>query len=160
MPISMATITEAKATSSDSRVPYMIELRTSRPWSSVPSGNDQSPSAETRTGGFSPSLRLSVAGSNGVCGASTGDRNATTTMNTVAAAATTVNDDDLKLHQMSLSAARSNHWAKEERSAISVSAGTRQASAAQARIDGEIEQVDREVDQHEQEPDHHQVGRH
>ena len=31
MPISMATITEAKPTSSDSRVPYMIELSTSRP---------------------------------------------------------------------------------------------------------------------------------
>ena len=72
----MATTTEAKPTTSDSRVPYMIEERMSRPWSSVPSGKAQSPSGDSSTGGFSPSLRLSVAGSNGVCGASTGERKA------------------------------------------------------------------------------------
>src|SRR5262249_56833860 len=87
---------------------YMIELSTSRPWSSVPSGNVHSPSADRSTGGFNPSLRLSVAGSNGVCGASRGDRKDTTTMNKVAAAATTVSGEDLKLHQTSPSAARRN----------------------------------------------------
>src|SRR4029453_16334407 len=106
MPSTMATITEAKPTTSDSRVPYMIEESTSRPCSSVPSGKLQSPSPDTKTGGFNPSLRLSVAGSNGVCGASTGDRKATTMMNSVPTAATTVSVDDLKLHQMSESAAR------------------------------------------------------
>src|SRR6476659_1127125 len=106
MPSTMATITEAKPTTSDSRVPYMIEESTSRPWSSVPSGKLQSPSLDTNTGGFRPSLRLRVDGSNGVCGASTGERKATTTISSVAAAATTVSVEDLKLHQMSESAAR------------------------------------------------------
>src|SRR3954462_13826728 len=100
MPSTMATITDAKPTASDSLVPYMIEESTSRPWSSVPSGNDQSPSSETKTGGFSPSLRLSVPGSNGVCGASTGDSRAMTMISNVATAAATVRVDDLKLHQM------------------------------------------------------------
>src|SRR6516225_1780248 len=159
MPISMATITEAKPTTSDRRVPYMIELSTSRPWSSVPSGNVHSPSGDSSTGGFSPSLRLSVAGSNGVCGARTGDRKATTTMNKVAAAATTVIDDDLKLHQMSLSAARCSQSPNAERLAersaerpserpserlvMSVPAGTRRAGAAQPRIDSEVQEIDR-----------------
>src|SRR5262245_47627154 len=109
MPITMATITEKKPTSSDSRVPYMIEESTSLPWSSVPSGKVQSPSSDNSTGGFRPSLRLSVAGSKGVCGASTGDRNATTMMKTVAAAAVMVIGEDLKLHQMSLSVSRCSH---------------------------------------------------
>ena len=52
----------------------MMEESTSRPWSSVPSGKAQSPSGETSTGGFRPSLRLSVAGSNGVWGARIGER--------------------------------------------------------------------------------------
>ena len=52
-------------------MPYMMDDSTSRPWSSVPSGKTQSPSGDSSTGGLSPSLRLSVAGSNGLCGAST-----------------------------------------------------------------------------------------
>ena len=44
MPSTMATTTEAKPTTSDRRVPYMIEDSTSRPWSSVPSGKAQEPS--------------------------------------------------------------------------------------------------------------------
>src|SRR5205085_15839 len=137
MPSSMATTTEAKPTTSDRRVPYMIDDSTSRPWSSVPSGNVHSPSADSSTGGFSPSLRLSVAGSNGVCGASTGDRKDTAIMNRVAAAATTVSEDDLKLHQKSLSAARRNQ------AVISVPThACRAALPAQARIDDKIEQID------------------
>src|SRR5947207_3733209 len=155
MPSTMATTTEAKPTTSDSRVPYMIEERTWRLWSSVPSGKGHSPSADSSTGGFSPSLRLSVAGSNGVCGASTGDRKATKTMNRVAAAATTVSEEDLKLHQMSLSAARRNQ------AVISVATDAcRAALPAQARIDDEVEKVDGQVDQHEQQADQHQVGCH
>src|SRR5580692_2236700 len=105
MPISIETMTEAKPTTSDRRVPYMIEDSTSRPWSSVPITKDQSPSA-IQAGGFSPSERLSEPGSKGVCGASSGDRKATATISTVTTAATTVSVEDLKLHQMSLSAAR------------------------------------------------------
>src|SRR6478752_9254320 len=111
MPSSIATTTAAKPTSSDSRVPYMIDESTSLPWSSVPSGNDQSPSSPKNTGGLRPSVRLKVDGSNGVCGASTGDRKATTMISSVTAAAITVVAEDLKLHQMSLSAARAIHWA-------------------------------------------------
>src|SRR5262249_62302699 len=109
MPSAMPTMTEKKPTSSDSRVPYMIELSTSLPWSSVPSGNAQSPSADSSTGGFSPSERLSVAGSNGVCGASTGDRNDTTTMDTVTPAPGTGIGEDLKHHHTPLSGTRSRH---------------------------------------------------
>src|SRR5262249_24922431 len=114
MPSAIATMTEKKPTSSDSRVPYMIELSTSLPWSSVPSGTAGSPSVDSSTGGFSPSERLSVAGSNGVCGASTGDRNDTATMKTVTAAAVTVIGEDLKLHQTSLSVTRCSHPPKAD----------------------------------------------
>src|SRR5204863_6633439 len=155
MPSAMATTTEANPTTSDNRVPYMIEDRTSRPWSSVPSGKLQSPSSETKIGGFSPSLRLSVEGSNGVCGASTGERNATTMITRVATAATMVSPEDLKLHQTSLSAARASQ------SLMSVPAHARRpALPAQPRIDGKVQQVDDKVDDHEQQPDQHQVGRH
>src|ERR1044072_479206 len=161
MPSTMATTTEANPTTSDRRVPYMIELSTSLPWSSVPSGKVQSPSGETRTGGFSPSLRLIVAGSNGVCGASTGDRKATATISRVTTAATTVIGEDLKLHQTSLSVTRCSQPPGAEAIAMSVPRHTgRAALAAQARIDDEIEQVDDEVDHHEQETDQQQVGRH
>src|SRR5262249_25714370 len=156
----MATTTEAKPTTSDRRVPYMIEESTSRPWSSVPSGNAHSPSDDSSTGGFSPSLRLSVAGSNGVCGASTGARKAITTMNRGAAAAATVIDHGLEVHQMSLSAARSSPFTKAERATTPMPAGTHQAGATQARVDGKIKEIHREVDQYEQQPDHHQVGCH
>ena len=120
MPSTMATTTEAKPTTSDRRVPYMIELSTSLPWSSVPSGKVQSPSGETRTGGFSPSLRLSVAGSNGVCGASTGERNARATISRVTTAAITVIGEDLKLHQTSLSVTRCSQPPGAEVIAMSV----------------------------------------
>src|SRR4029077_8021429 len=161
MPIAMATITDAKPTSSDRRVPYMMDDRMSLPWSSVPSGKTQSPSADSSTGGVSPSLRLSVAGSNGVCGASTGERKAAAMMKSVTAAAVTVIGEDLKLHQTSLSDTRCSHPATAERVAISVPCHARAAAfAAQARIDDGIEQVDREVDHHEQQPDQQQVGGH
>src|SRR5260370_41598377 len=99
----MATITEARPTTSDKRVPYMIELSTSRPWSSVPSGKIQSPSPDTNTGGLSPSLRLSVEGSNGVGGASAGERNATATIMSGATTPATASEKDLKVPQISLS---------------------------------------------------------
>src|SRR5687768_2509761 len=161
MPSAMATTTDAKPTTSDRRVPYMIELSTSLPWSSVPRGNVQSPSGETRTGGFSPSLRLKVAGSNGVWGASTGERNATATMKNVAAAAVTVMGEDLKLHQISLSVNRCSHPPGADCAAISVPRHARRpALAAQPRIDDEVKQIDHKVDQDEQQPDQQQVGRH
>src|SRR6266851_949143 len=160
MPSTMATITEARPTSSDNRVPYMIEDSTSLPWSSVPSGKIQSPSSDTRTGGFSPSLRLSVAGSKGVCGASTGARNATTTIKIVAAAAITVMGEDLKLHQTSLSVTRCSQPDGADGMVTSVSRHARATLAAQTRIDGEIEQIDGKVDQHEEQPDQQQIGRH
>src|SRR4029077_15671770 len=129
--------------------PYMMELSTSLPWSSVPSGKVQSPSGETRTGGFSPSLRLSVAGSNGVCGASSGDRKATAMIRNVATAAITVIGEDLKLHHMSLSVIRCSQPGRVAGIASSVARHTRRpALAAQARIDNEIEQVDDQVDHH------------
>src|SRR5882724_3454378 len=165
MPRVMATTTEARPTTSDRRVPYMMELSTSLPWSSVPSGKVQSPSGEISTGGFRPSLRLSVAGSNGVCGASSGDRNATATMKRVAAAAVIVIGEDLKLHQTSLSVTRCSQpgLGVERGAEVATSVARyarRPALAAQARIDDEIQQIDREVDQHEQQPDQQQVGGH
>src|SRR5258708_22253052 len=129
--------TGGKANSSDRRVPYMIDDSMSLPWSSVPSGKVQSPSSEISTGGFRPSLRLSVAGSNGVCGASTGDRKATAMMKKVTAAAATVIGEDLKLHQTSLSVTRCSHPPSAELVAMSVSRDAyAAAAAAQARIDG------------------------
>src|SRR6266478_6440200 len=161
MPSTMAKITDAKPTSSDSRVPYMIDDSTSLPWSSVPNGKVQSPSSEINTGGFRPSERLSVAGSNGVCGASAGERNATAMMKKVTTAAVTVIGEDLKLHQTSLSVTRCSHPPSAQRVAMSVARHARSAAfGTQARIDGEIEQIDHEIDQHEQQPDQQQVGRH
>src|SRR5216683_2313118 len=138
MPSTMATITEAKPTSSDNRVPYMIEDSTSLPWSSVPSGKIQSPSSDTRTGA----------------------RNATTTIKIVAAAAITVMGEDLKLHQTSLSVTRCSQPGGADGVVTSVSRHARATLAAQPRIDGEIEQIDGKVDQHEEQPDQQQISRH
>ena len=54
--------------SSDTRMPNRIAENTSRPWSSVPSQNfGLAPSCHT--GGSEASIRLMVARSNGLCGA-------------------------------------------------------------------------------------------
>src|SRR3954452_18666108 len=134
------------------RAPYMMAERTSRPWSSVPSANNGSPSS-AQTGGLKASPRFSVARSKGLCGAIHGASSAPRMQTTATTAEATVTGERLKDHQRSLSKAR----VRVE--AISVPP-CRATAGPQPRVDEEIEQVDHQVDADEDQRDQHQVGRH
>src|SRR4051794_33560989 len=134
------------------RAPYMMAESTSRPWSSVPSANNGSPSS-AQAGGLKASPRLSVARSKGLCGAIHGASSAPMMQTSATTAEATVTGERLNDHQMSLSKAR----ARAE--AISVPPG-RAAADPQPRIDEEVEQVDHQVDADEDQRDEHEIGRH
>ena len=68
MPTTIANSTAETPTSRLMRAPNMMADSMSRPWSSVPSGKDQSASA-SGTGGLKLSIRFRLARSNGLCGA-------------------------------------------------------------------------------------------
>ena len=82
------------------RAPNMMADSTSRPWSSVPSGNAALPFS-TQPGGRSESDRLSVRRSNGLCGAIKGAATAATTHSANTASDTIATGEWRKLHATS-----------------------------------------------------------
>src|SRR5690606_32634228 len=82
----------------------MVE-RISRPWLSVPRMK-KLPDIDVDIGGVKPSIRLSVAGLNGLYGAISGAKIAASTMRVATRAATMVTGERRNENQMSLSKKR------------------------------------------------------
>src|SRR5262245_32683197 len=101
------------------------------------------------------------AGSKAFCGAIHGARAAATSRTTTTTLATIATGEWRKLHATSLSHACQRRVLKPGRGAVGARMLLRRRGrAAQARVDGEIEEIDREVDHDEDERDEHQVGSH
>src|SRR5512135_720500 len=143
-------------TSREMRAPKKIVDRMSRPWSSVPSGNDGSPPS-IHAGGFSEFDRSSWARSKGLCGATQGANIAAPTQAANTTAATIAQGEWRKLHATSLS--QESRRAALMRPPMSVPRRTG-TTDAQPWIDGVIEQIDDQVDDHENQGDQAQVRGH
>src|SRR6056297_2006314 len=162
--MSIARNTADRPTNSDIRIPNRIVENTSLPQSSVPSTKNSPVNWLACPGGVKPFIRLSVAGSNGSCGAITGAKSAPSIISSTTTKDTTATGECRKDQTKSLSHVRRS---REGRGATGVSIRVSAMSVppcgavdAQARVDREIEHVDDQVDADEHHRDEHQVGGH